>query len=94
MTGKPAAPSKVEQLKISSEGLAGSIYDEVFDETTENVSEATYQLLKFHGSYQQDDRDLRLPRKKEGLDRAWSFMLRTKFPGGRLTAAGALVRSI
>ena len=91
MTGKPAAPSKVEHLKAASEGLAGSIYDEVFDETTENVSEGTYQLLKFHGSYQQDDRDSRLERKKQGLDRAWSFMLRTKFPGGRLTAEQYLV---
>ncbi len=49
MTGKPAVPTKVEQLKADSEGLAGDIYAEVFDETTENVSEGTYQLLKFHG---------------------------------------------
>jgi sulfite reductase (ferredoxin) len=91
MTDKAAAPSKVEHLKAASEGLAGSIWDEVFDETTENVSEDTYQLLKFHGSYQQDDRDLRQERKKQGLGRAWSFMLRTKFPGGRLTAEQYLV---
>ena len=51
-----------------------------------NITEGAYQLLKFHGSYQQDDRDTRRERKKQGLDRAWQFMVRTKFPGGRLTA--------
>jgi sulfite reductase beta subunit-like hemoprotein len=80
------APSKVEGLKIESEGLGGLLFDEMNDLTTANVSEDAYQLMKFHGSYQQDDRDLRKERKSQGLDRAWSFMLRTKFPGGRLTA--------
>ena len=81
-----AARSKVEVLKETSEGLAGSLWEEIFDETTANISEDAYQLLKFHGSYQQDDRDLRRERKKQGLDRDWQFMVRTKFPGGRLTA--------
>ena len=83
----PAAkPSKVEELKAASQGLAGPLWEELADETTDRVSEDSYQLLKFHGSYQQDDRDLRQERKKQKLDRAWSFMVRTKFPGGRLTA--------
>jgi sulfite reductase (ferredoxin) len=83
----PAAkPSKVEELKAASQGLAGPLWEELSDETTDHVSEDSYQLLKFHGSYQQDDRDLRQQRKKQKLDRAWSFMVRTKFPGGRLTA--------
>src|SRR3954447_1404424 len=90
MTQRPArpapGPSKVEGLKASSEGLIGDLWEELADETTDRVSEDSYQLLKFHGSYQQDDRDQRRERKKLGLDRDWSFMLRTKFPGGRLTA--------
>src|SRR4051812_13350339 len=83
---RAAELSKVEGLKAASEGLAGSLWEEMFDETTPKVSEDAYQLLKFHGSYQQDDRDQRRERKKLGLDRDWSFMLRTKFPGGRLSA--------
>jgi sulfite reductase beta subunit-like hemoprotein len=79
-------PTKVERLKEESTGLGGILIEEMSDLSTDHVSEATYQLLKFHGSYQQDDRDLRQERKKQKLDRAWSFMVRTKFPGGRLTA--------
>src|SRR5687768_16539605 len=81
-----AKPSKVEELKIASHGLEGNIPAEIADETTGRVTEESYQLLKFHGSYQQDDRDERQARKKQGLDRDWQFMVRTKFPGGRLTA--------
>ena len=75
----------VEQLKIEN-GLGGILFEEMNDLAVANVTEDAYQLLKFHGSYQQDDRDARQARKKEGLGRAWSFMVRTKFPGGRLTA--------
>lgn len=81
-----AGQSKVEQIKIDSEGLGGLLFDEVADSTSEKVSEDAYQLLKFHGSYQQDDRDERRARKQQGQDRLWQFMVRTKFPGGRLTA--------
>jgi sulfite reductase (ferredoxin) len=83
----PAAKvSKVEQIKLVNEGLGGLLFEEVPDLTTDRVSEDAYQLLKFHGSYQQEDRDQRKERKKQGLGRAWQFMVRTKFPGGRLTA--------
>ena len=85
-TAPAAGHTEVEGLKAASNGLLGSLWDELTDEATERVSEDAYQLLKFHGSYQQDDRDQRRDRKKQGLDRAWQFMVRTKFPGGRLTA--------
>ncbi|MDP9350490.1 MAG: NADPH-dependent assimilatory sulfite reductase hemoprotein subunit, partial [Chloroflexota bacterium] len=75
-----------EGLKAASNGLAGVLLEEINDTTTERISEDAAQLIKFHGSYQQDDRDLRRERKKQGLDRAWSFMVRTKHAGGRLTA--------
>lgn len=78
--------SKVEHLKRASEGLGGLLIEEILDETRDHISEDAYQLLKFHGSYQQDDRDQRQERKKQGRDRAWQFMVRTKTPGGRLTA--------
>ena len=77
--------SHVEDLK-TEHGLGGLLFDEMTNLGQDNVSEDAYQLLKFHGSYQQDDRDARQARKKQGLGRAWSFMLRTKFPGGRLSA--------
>lgn len=85
-----AAPTKVEELKRTSEGLEGQLEQELTDGKA-NISEDSYQLLKFHGSYQQDDRDVRRERKQQGLDRAWSFMVRTKFAGGRLTAEQYLV---
>ena len=54
--------------------------------TQSHFSDEEYQLLKFHGTYQQDDRDQRVPRKKQNLDKAWMFMVRSKLPGGALTA--------
>jgi sulfite reductase (ferredoxin) len=83
--------SHVEELKIDNPGLGGILFDEVPDLTTDRVSEDAYQLLKFHGSYQQDDRDQRKERKLQKRDRAWQFMVRTKFPGGRLTGEQYLV---
>lgn len=43
-------------------------------------------LMKFHGFYQQDDRDARTLARKEGGDKAYIFMVRTKIPGGKLTS--------
>mgnify|MGYP000517409563 CR=1 FL=1 len=81
------AHSSVEQIKDASRQLRGTIDPTLADPAATHFSEDDYQLLKFHGTYQQDDRDLRTPRKKEGLDKAWSFMVRTKQPGGKITAA-------
>jgi sulfite reductase (ferredoxin) len=55
-----------------------------------HFGEDELQLLKFHGTYQQDDRDTRGELRKAGLDKAWSFMVRTKIPGGHLEAADYL----
>lgn len=78
-------PSKVEQIKAASAGLMGPLAEELAA-PTENISEEAIQLIKFHGIYQQDDRDQRAERRREGRERAYQFMVRTKFPGGRLTA--------
>jgi sulfite reductase (ferredoxin) len=52
----------------------------------DHLSDAAKNLLKFHGSYQQEDRDARKNRAKTGVTKAYMFMVRLKLPGGRLTA--------
>lgn len=78
--------SSVELIKEASEGLRGTIAAELADTTTEHVVDATTKLLKFHGTYQQDDRDLRKARRQEGLGKAYSFMVRNRIPGGKMTS--------
>jgi sulfite reductase beta subunit-like hemoprotein len=77
--------SSVEKYKHASQGFYGPIPGELAD-PIDHFSEESIQLLKHHGTYQQDNRDLRLPRKKQGLDKLYTMMVRTKFPGGFLTA--------
>ena len=80
-------PSKVEGIKLANAYLGGMLLTEVRDETVSHLTEDAGVLLKFHGSYQQDDRDLRKKLKKEGHEKAFSMMIRTRIPGGKLTAA-------
>jgi sulfite reductase beta subunit-like hemoprotein len=75
----------VEEIKTESRALRGSIQETLLGEES-HFSEEEYQLLKFHGTYQQDDRDQRTPRKRQNLDKAWIFMVRSKLPGGALSA--------
>lgn len=82
--------SNVEVIKDQSRSLRGPIAETLRSDAT-HFSDEEYQLLKFHGTYQQDDRDLRNERKKQGLDKAWSFMVRSKIPGGALNAAQYLL---
>lgn len=79
------ASKSVEEIKTESRALRGSIQKTLLGEES-HFSEEEYQLLKFHGTYQQDDRDQRASRKKENLDKAWMFMVRSKLPGGALSA--------
>lgn len=74
--------SKNEDLKENSRFLRGTILEGLADTSTGAISEADGQLLKFHGSYQQDDRDVRNERRKQKLDRAYSFMVRVRLAGG------------
>jgi sulfite reductase (ferredoxin) len=78
--------SAVEGVKENSGHLRGSIAKELSQET-DHFSEQNKQLLKFHGTYQQEDRDARKNRKKEGVGKHYMFMVRCKIPGGRLRAA-------
>ena len=86
MDGAAAKPSKVEGIKLANEYLGGMLPGEVRDGTVSHISEDAGVLLKFHGSYQQDDRDVRLARKRQGQEKAFSFMVRTRVPGGKLSA--------
>lgn len=73
--------SGVEILKEQSHGLRVPLLEEFASPTT-HITDAGYQILKFHGSYQQDDRDLRNERRKAGEEYAYSFMIRLRLPGG------------
>lgn len=74
-----------EYIKIRSNYLRGTIKEGLADLSTGSMSEDDQQLLKFHGTYQQDDRDLRPNRRKYKLDKAYSFMIRIRVPGGVAT---------
>lgn len=76
------ALSPVELLKAGSDGLRGTLLDSLADPVTGALREGDAQLLKFHGSYQQDDRDVREERRQQKLEPAYSFMIRTRLPGG------------
>jgi sulfite reductase (NADPH) hemoprotein beta-component len=75
-----------EYIKTRSNYLRGTIAEGLADQSTGSMSEDDQQLLKFHGTYQQDDRDLRPNRRKHKLDKAYSFMIRIRVPGGVATA--------
>ncbi len=74
-----------EYIKIRSNYLRGTIAEGLADLSTGAMSEDDQQLLKFHGTYQQDDRDLRANRRKHRLEKAYSFMIRIRVPGGVAT---------
>ncbi|MEO7019704.1 MAG: NADPH-dependent assimilatory sulfite reductase hemoprotein subunit [Ktedonobacteraceae bacterium] len=77
--------SKTERIKQGSRHLRGQIVEELQQKST-RFSEEQIQLLKFHGTYQQEDRDQRTTRKAAGEEKAYQFMVRSRIPGGILTA--------
>ena len=88
MTTDSAAPKPLvanEGIKTASLHLRGNLKAEFADTSTATVSADSEQLTKFHGLYQQDDRDQRVALKKAGKDKAYSFMLRVRLPGGKAT---------
>jgi sulfite reductase (ferredoxin) len=80
-----AKPSKVEAIKIASQYLHQYVGDEARNGVSHFTEEAA-TILKFHGSYQQDDRDQRALRKREGKDKAFQCMVRIRVVGGKLNA--------
>ena len=79
------AQSLVEAIKATSRRLRGSLIESLANPVTGAIAESDTQLIKFHGSYQQDDRDLRDERRQQKLEPAYSFMIRTRLPGGVVT---------
>lgn len=77
---------EMERIKTDSDYLRGSIVEGLADRVTGAIAEEDTKLLKFHGSYMQDDRDIRDERRKQKLEPAYSFMIRVRAPGGASTA--------
>ena len=77
---------ELEHIKYRSNYLRGSIQEGLDDEITGAIANDDTKLLKFHGSYMQDDRDIRDERRRQKLEPAYSFMIRVRVPGGTATA--------
>jgi sulfite reductase (NADPH) hemoprotein beta-component len=73
-----------EALKANSRFLRGTIAEGLEDRLTGAISAADQKLVKFHGMYMQDDRDLRDERRRQKLEPAYEFMVRVRLPGGVL----------
>ncbi|RAO75034.1 assimilatory sulfite reductase (NADPH) hemoprotein subunit [Dyella jiangningensis] len=86
-----SSPSDLERIKVHSRYLRGTIAEGLRDTVTGAISEDDNKLLKFHGSYLQDDRDLRDERRRQKLEPAYAFMLRARLPSGVVTPAQWLV---
>ncbi len=80
------SPTEVERVKAASRYLRGTIAESVADRLTGAVARDDTHLLKFHGTYQQDDRDLRKERARQKLEPAHEFMVRIRVPGGVVSA--------
>ncbi len=71
-----------ERLKRESNFLRGTIEQDLKDEITGGFTADNFQLIRFHGMYQQDDRDIRPERAKQKLEPLHNVMLRARMPGG------------
>jgi sulfite reductase (NADPH) hemoprotein beta-component len=74
-----------EYIKDASDFLRGTLAEGVQNEITGAISEDDQQLVKFHGMYLQDDRDLRPERSRKKMEKAFAFMIRVRIPGGVVT---------
>ena len=71
-----------ERIKHDSDYLRGRLKESLAEPITGALLGNDHQLTKFHGIYQQDDRDLRDERRKQKLEPAYQFMVRLRIPGG------------
>ncbi|MUK41307.1 assimilatory sulfite reductase (NADPH) hemoprotein subunit [Aliivibrio fischeri] len=74
-----------ERLKRESKHLRGTIIEDLQDRITGGFTKDNFQLIRFHGMYQQDDRDIRAERAKQKLEPLHNVMLRARMPGGIIT---------
>ncbi|WP_042456998.1 assimilatory sulfite reductase (NADPH) hemoprotein subunit [Neobacillus dielmonensis] len=84
-------PSDVEEIKVNSDYLRGTLKEVMQEPLSAGIPESDNRLMKHHGSYLQDDRDLRTERQKQKLEPAYQFMLRVRAPGGVVTPEQWLV---
>ena len=77
----------VEDIKTGSGRLRGTLLKSLANPVTGALADGDQVLIKYHGSYQQDDRDLRDERRQARLEPDYSFMIRTRTPGGVVTPA-------
>ncbi len=75
----------VEDIKQHSGRLRGTLLQSLANPVTGALAEDDQTLIKYHGSYQQDDRDIRDERRRQKLEPAYQFMIRTRTPGGVVT---------
>jgi sulfite reductase (NADPH) hemoprotein beta-component len=81
----PPSLSKVEGIKETSNYLRGTLIASLEDRSTGAISDDDTTVSKFHGIYQQDNRDQRIERKRSGAEKAFIFMIRIRVPGGVCT---------
>lgn len=91
LTAPTGKPSDVERIKRESNYLRGTLKEVMLDPISAGIPDDDNRLMKHHGSYLQDDRDLRNERAKQKLEPAYQFMLRVRLPGGVATPAQWLV---
>lgn len=84
-------PSDVERIKRESRYLRGTLAETMEDPISAGIPDDDNRLMKFHGSYLQDDRDVRTERQKQKLEPAYQFMIRVRTPGGVATPEQWLV---
>lgn len=75
-----------ERIKTNSNYLRGTINEDLKDGITNGFKGDNFSLIRFHGMYQQDDRDIRLERSEQKLEPRYAMMLRCRLPGGVVTA--------
>jgi len=75
-----------EQIKINSNYLRGTLAKDLQNQLTGSINSDNHQLIKFHGIYEQDDRDRRQERADKKLEKDYSFMIRLRIAGGRISA--------
>ena len=88
---QPGPPSDVERIKSESNYLRGTLVETLKNPISSGIPDDDNRLMKFHGSYLQDDRDLRNERRRQKLEPAYQFMVRVRAPGGVATPEQWLV---
>ncbi|QCI18954.1 assimilatory sulfite reductase (NADPH) hemoprotein subunit [Buchnera aphidicola] len=78
--------TKEEHIKNNSNYLRGTIVNDLKNEITNGFSGDNFSLIRFHGMYQQDDRDIRVERNEQKLEPRYAMMLRCRLPGGIISS--------